>query len=75
MAQGFFCSTHIRVVLSRVSILYDGLLIPLLQLKRDFMQHHENPIWDLVDSGMPVAAQSINHVWCPEYADSFVILR
>jgi hypothetical protein len=28
---------------------------------------------DLVDSGMPVAAQSINHVWCPEYADSFVI--
>ena len=44
--------------MSWVSILYNRLLIPLLQLKRDFMQHHENPIWDLVDSGIPVAAQT-----------------
>ena len=74
MPQGFFCSTHIRVTLSWVSILYDRLLIPLPQLKGDFMQHRENPIWDLVDSGIPVAAQSINHAWCPEYGDLFVIL-
>ena len=33
------------------------------------------PFGDLVDSRMLVAAQSINHAWCPEYADSFVILR
>jgi hypothetical protein len=75
MPQGFFCSPHIRVELGWVSILYDRLLIPLLQLKCDFMQHHENPMWDLVGSRIPVAAQSINQAWCPEYGDSFVILR